>query len=453
MHLSERLENVAVIGAAGKMGSGISLLLTKELARTRLTPEGKGKTYRLTLIDVSHEALGGLMTYLRSQLVKLAEKSVNDLRVLYADREDLVENGDMIREFVGQSLLLVRPSVDLEAAAGARLVFEAVFEDENLKIDLLGRVKSVADPDAWYLTNTSSIPIGGLDEKLELGGRIVGYHFYNPPAVQKLLELITSKRTLPELKDSGEQLAKRLGKKVIPANDVAGFIGNGHFMRDGLHAISVADRLRGGGDWAPALYKMNRVSQDWLLRPMGIFQLIDYVGVDVTQLILNVMNTYLPGRGLHSDLIDDLVRKRILGGQRPDGSQKDGILRYERGRPVAVYEPGKGEYVPFDAAEVKRAETELGPLPDGFRPWKALLMDREKGAALASHFAALRSSDGEGAKLALEYLRASKSIGEELVSDGVANGPEDVNGVLTNGFFHLYGPINEFTREVKEVAS
>ena len=60
MDLSQRLENVAVLGAAGKMGSGISLLLAKELARTRLTPEGQGRTYRLALIDVSETALDGL---------------------------------------------------------------------------------------------------------------------------------------------------------------------------------------------------------------------------------------------------------------------------------------------------------------------------------------------------------------------------------------------------------
>jgi 3-hydroxyacyl-CoA dehydrogenase len=103
MDLSQRLQNVAVIGAAGKMGSGIALLLAKELARTKLTSEGKGKTYRLALIDLNEEALDGLMRYLRSQLLKLAEKSVNDLRQLYADRKDLVENGEMIQEFVGQA--------------------------------------------------------------------------------------------------------------------------------------------------------------------------------------------------------------------------------------------------------------------------------------------------------------------------------------------------------------
>ncbi len=443
MDLSERLQNVAVLGAAGKMGSGIALLLAREMALTKLTPEGKGKVYRLALIDVNEESLDGLMSYLRAQTLKMAEKSIAQLRKLYADRADLVENGQMIQEFIGSAMSVVRPSTDMSAIAGAGLVFEAVFENEDLKIDLLKKAKKIAHPDAWYLTNTSSIPIGGLDKKLELGGRIIGYHFYNPPAVQRLLELITSKETLPELKEAGETLAKRLGKKVIPANDIAGFIGNGHFMRDGLHAIAEADRLRKGGDWAPALYKMNRVSQDWLLRPMGIFQLIDYVGVDVTQLILNVMNTYLPGKGLQSDLIDALVDKKVLGGQHHDGSQKDGILKYEKGKPVAVYEPNRGEYVPFESV-AERADKALGALPDGYRPWKALLMAADKKDALESHFAFIKSSSDEGAKLAVDYLRASKAIGEELVSDGVANSPDDVNGVLTNGFFHLYGPINDY---------
>jgi len=60
------------------------------------------------------------------------------------------------------------------------------------------------------------------------------------------------------------------------------------------------------------------------------------------------------------------------------------------------------------------------------------------------HFDYLSSSPDEGAKLAIDYLKASKAIGEQLVADGVANNPEDVNGVLTNGFFHLYGPINDY---------
>ena len=446
MNLSERLENVAVIGASGKMGSGISLLLAKELAGIKLSSEGKGRAFRLALIDVSEVALDGLMTYLRGQLLKLAEKSGGQLRVLYEDRTDLGENGEMIREFVSQALSLARPSTDMQAISGARIVFEAVFENEELKIDLLKKAGEYADPDAWYMTNTSSIPISGLDQKAELGGKIIGYHFYNPPAVQRLLELISSDRTLPELKEAGMELAKRLGKKVIPANDIAGFIGNGHFTRDGLHALSAADQLRGDGEWAPSLYMMNRVSQDWLLRPMGIFQLIDYVGVDVFQLILKVMDRYLPGRGLQSDFIDALSEKSVLGGQNHDGSQKNGILEYAKGRPSAVYEPTKGEYVPFDPdGWTGKADVELGSLPEGFKPWKALLGVKDRDDLLERHFEAVRSSDTKGAVLASEYLAASKKIGENLVSDGVAASIGDVNGVLTNGFFHLYGPINDYT--------
>ena len=444
MDLSDRLKNVAVLGAAGKMGSGISLLLARDLAMTKLAPENKDKVYRLALLDLNEAALDGLMNYLRVQLLKMGEKSVTQLRGLYADRKDLVENGDMIQEFVALAVSQLRPATEMEAVGGATLVFEAVFENEKLKIELLKKAKKYADPDAWYLTNTSSIPIGGLDTKLELGGRIAGYHFYNPPAVQKLLELITTDSTKPELKQAGEELAKRLGKKVFAANDIAGFIGNGHFMRDGLHAIAEADRLRDGGNWAPALYKMNRVSQEWLVRPMGIFQLIDYVGVDVTQMILGVMDTYLPGKGLHSDLIDALVDKKVLGGQHHDGSQKDGILRYERGKPVAVYELDKGEYVPFASGLAEAADKELGPLPDGYRPWKTLLMDRGKKEILDRHFAAVKAAETEGAKLAVDYLKASNRIGDALVADGVALNADDVNGVLTNGFFHLYGPINDY---------
>jgi 3-hydroxyacyl-CoA dehydrogenase len=445
MNLSERLENVAIIGAAGKMGSGIALLLAKELARMSLE-EGKGKVYRLALVDVSEAALNGLIKYLRSQMLKIAEKSVGQLRGLYKDRKDLVENGEMINEFISDALSVVRPSTDINSAAGAHIVFEAVFENEDLKVQLLSKARDLVDPDAWFLTNTSSIPIGGLDKRLELGGRIIGYHFYNPPAVQKLLELITSEKTVPALKEAGEELAKRLGKKVIPANDIAGFIGNGHFTRDGLHAINRANDLRGGGDWAPALYKMNRVSQDWLLRPMGIFQLIDYVGVDVFQLILKVMDRYLPGKGLQSDFIDALVEKKILGGQNHDGSQKDGILKYEKGRPCAVYEPTQADYATFETKGWSgKADDELGKLPDGFRPWKALLMDANKQQALEAHFAALKAMDTEGAELGMEYLNASKTIGENLVADGVANTADDVNGVLMNGFYHLYGPINDYT--------
>ena len=92
MNLDERLQDVTVIGAAGKMGSGIGVLIAQEMAKLKLKPENKDKVYRLNLIDVSEQALDGLRAYMKAQLLKVAEKSTVLLRSLYEDRKDLVEN-------------------------------------------------------------------------------------------------------------------------------------------------------------------------------------------------------------------------------------------------------------------------------------------------------------------------------------------------------------------------
>ncbi len=76
---------------------------------------------------------------------------------------------------------------------------------------------------------------------------------------------------------------------------------------------------------------------------MGIFQLIDYVGIDVVRFILAVMNPYNPSENLHSPLLDSLFDLNVKGGQNSDGSQKDGLLKYEKGKPVAVFDLQKKE--------------------------------------------------------------------------------------------------------------
>ncbi len=447
MDLDTRLENVAVLGAAGKMGSGIALLLAQEMARAKLKPENKDRTYVLHVIDVNEDALSGLLGYLRAQLTKAAEKSIVPLRDLYADREDLIENYDVIAQFTEDSLVVLRPSTTLEAAEGARLVFEAIIENEKIKIDVLGRLDKLVDPEAYYFTNTSSIPIHVLDDGVGLDGRIIGYHFYNPPAVQRLLELISTKGTRPDAVETGKELARRLSKKVFPANDIAGFIGNGHFMRDILHATAEVKRLVSSGSMSEpeAIYVMNKVSQDLLIRPMGIFQLIDYVGVDVCRFIMKVMTEHIDAEVLEDDILNRMADKGVLGGQFASGAQKDGILKYEKGRPAGVYDLGKGDYLTFaDGDWVASLGQKIGEYPDGHAPWRALLMDPKKGDKLAAYFASLATSSTLGAELARSYLVRSKEIGAKLVEDGVANSVDDVNGVLVNGFYHLYGPVNEY---------
>ncbi len=446
MNYEERLQNVTVLGAAGKMGSGILLLTAVEMADLSLKPENKGKTFVLNAVDVSDEALHGLMGYLRTQVRKIAEKKTVLLRKLYADREDLIENFDIIDEYIFDVMNIVRPVNALEAAYNSHMVFEAIKEDPELKVKIFKQIKENSKVDPWFFTNTSSIPITELDENAGLDGKIIGFHFYNPPAVQKLVEVIRAKGTKDEVHDFAMQYAKNLRKVVVPSNDFAGFIGNGHFMRDALYGIQEAERLAGElGGLVKGIYAINKVTQDYLVRPMGIFQLIDYVGVEVCSYIMSVMNPYLENEDLHSDLLDRMVEQGVTGGQYSSGAQKDGFLKYEKGRPVAIYDIDAKEYVPIEsfAAEV---DEKLGNPPASLKPWKAVNFSKKKADLLDEIFTEMNAMDTLGAQLAKAYNKRSNEIGRLLVDMKVANNDEDVNTVMLTGFYHAYGPINNYLK-------
>lgn len=445
MDLDNRLNFVSVIGAAGKMGSGITLLVAQEMARLSLIPEHREKVFRLVAVDLDPKALRGLQDYIHSQAIKAAEKTAVTLRALYADRRDLVENAEIIEDFARRVEAMVWPTTDLGAVRGSQLVFEAIVEKIDVKTSVFRQLKELC-PEAFFFTNTSSVPIGLLDREAGLEGRVLGMHFYNPPPVQKLVEIIRAEKTRDEVVAAATEIGRRMRKTLIPSNDVAGFIGNGHFIRDGHHGLSEAARLAVQHGWPKALYMVNRVSQDWLLRPMGIFQLIDYVGIDVFKFIQTVMDRFLEETLTHP-VIDRMIGLKVLGGQNPDGSQKPGFFTYEKGRPVSVFDLEKGAYVPLNTVSwTGEADALLGPLPEGFQPWKVLLNAPQKTAALQGHFGRLAEQATLGAELARAYLRRSREIGKKLVDDGVALNSEGVNGVLESGFYHLYGPINDYCR-------
>jgi 3-hydroxyacyl-CoA dehydrogenase len=443
MDYTNKLQNVTVLGAAGKMGSGILLLTAVEMADVSLKPENKGKAFVLNAMDVSKEGLAGLMLYLRVQVQKIAEKKTVALRKLYADRTDLVENEEIINQYIFDVMNIVRPTTRLESAYDSTLVFEAVSENRALKVKILSQIDQNNPEKPWFFTNTSSVPIHLIDEEAGLGGRILGFHFYNPPAVQKLVELIVTGKTDAEMTEFARLYAKNLGKVVVPANDFAGFIGNGHFMRDALHGIRTAEKLANDMAFVEAVYAVNRVTQDFLIRPMGIFQLIDYVGIDVVSFIMGVMNPFLPDEDLHSGLLDKMLELGVKGGQYSDGSQKDGFLKYEKSRPVAIYDPAVKAYVAI--ADIKeKCDNLLGAAPSSLIPWKSAVRVKDKDAAFGKIFGDMKAMNALGARLAVEYGQRSNAIGKKLVADNVAYNDNDVNTVLLTGFFHAYGPVNGY---------
>ncbi len=443
MNYEDILENVTVLGAAGKMGSGILLLTAVEMADLSLKPENKGRTFILNAMDVSDKGLSGLMKYLQTQVRKIAEKKTVALRKVYEERKDLIENGEIIEQYVFDVLNIVRPTTGLEPARKSNLIFEAVNEDPNLKVKIFREIEENTDKLPWYFTNTSSVPINQLDSEAKLNGRILGFHFYNPPAVQKLVEVIVTDKTLEDMQEFAETFAKKLRKVTVPSNDFAGFIGNGHFMRDALHGIEEAKTVAEKVGFAAGVLAVNKVSQELLVRPMGIFQLIDYVGIDVCQYIMKVMNPHLKDENLHSEVLDKMIDLGVRGGQNSDGSQKDGFLKYERGRPIAVYDPEKKDYIDISELEHKVADY-LGKLPESIPAWKKIIRDKSKEGVLKDFFEELKNISSPGAELAVRYLAKSKDIGKKLVNDNVARKEEDVNTVMLTGFYHAYGPINDY---------
>jgi 3-hydroxyacyl-CoA dehydrogenase len=446
----ERLRAVAVLGAGGKMGSGIAWVALKAMAeldaRENGTP-GSGR-FELVLIDADPASFRRLREYLRAQLVKTAEKSIGDLRLWARDRADLIENGEIIAAYADGAMSMVRCEGDVAGAKHAKIVFEAVFEYLELKKEVYGRLKALCGSDTFFLTNTSSIPISILDQSAGLNGRILGFHFYNPPAVQKLVEMISGRETRPGLAALGRDLCKAFGKLGVPAHDVAGFIGNGHFVRDLLFAFA---KLRELGADAPALAALNHATQEFLIRPMGAFQLLDYVGLDVFRMILKVMREHLDaaaaaGTVFHDDTLEALVGAGVKGGQLGSGEQKDGLFRYEKNRIAGVLDleslAGGVRYLPVSDAEVRKALDALGAPPEGHVPWSKMTKDPLRKDKVAAYLAVLAktAAGSQGCALAREFLDHSRTVGATLVRTGVADSDDDVRQVLMNGFFHLYGP-------------
>lgn len=443
MNYLEKIQNVTVIGAAGKMGSGILLLTSMEMTDLSLRPENKGKQFTLYALDISQQALTGLMKYVREQVLKAAERKINLLRELYVDRADLIDNAEIISQYVNDVMAVIRPVTTVESAYESNIIFEAASEKPELKIKIFSQINQNNPNKPWFFTNTSSIPITYLDKEAGLEGRILGVHFYNPPAVQKLVEVIKSDYSQPELSEFVSAFIKAMRKIEVPSHDFAGFIGNGYFMRDALHGMGEAVKLAEQMPFVEAVYMMNKVSQDFLIRPMGIFQLIDYVGIDVCQFIMKVMEPYVKDEKIHSPLLDQFMEMGVKGGQNFDGSQKDGFLKYEKGRPVAIWDPQTRAYIAMESIAAQ-CDEKLGPLPAGHQPWKSVVGNRSKDEMLTAYFGEMKNMQTLGAQLAVAYQKRSKQIGEKLVADKVAFTPEDVNTVLLTGFFHAYGPINNY---------
>jgi hypothetical protein len=142
-------------------------------------------------------------------------------------------------------------------------------------------------------------------------------------------------------------------------------------------------------------------------------------------------------------MLDQLFERGVKGGQNSDGSQKDGFMKYERGRITEIYDFYNDQYV--DYTEVaNKMDGILGEHPNDFITWKEVIKIRDRNEVLQLFFNNLKITDTLGARLAKRYMKGTRQIGLNLVEQNVAKTEKDVNDVMLTGFFHSYGPINNF---------
>lgn len=189
----------------------------------------------------------------------------------------LVEKNKISKQESEKILGRIKTYVDLkEALNDTDLVIEAVPEDMNLKKKVYADLDKLASSKTVFASNTSTLPITELSKVTTRPSRFIGIHFFNPPQLMPLVEVIPGAQTEKELTDATMQYVKSLGKEPVLCNkDVAGFIVNRIFIPLIHEAAWSLER-----DHA----KMTEIDSSVKFKlgfPMGIFELADYTGIDV----------------------------------------------------------------------------------------------------------------------------------------------------------------------------
>jgi 3-hydroxybutyryl-CoA dehydrogenase len=263
---------VAVIGG-GTMGNGIAHVFAQH-------------GHDVVLIDVSEEAAGSGVRTIAANLERQARKGTIDEAAKQA------------------TLARLSTATTWAAAADAGIVVEAVPEQESLKFELFRELSGIA-PNAILASNTSSISITAMARHAERPERVIGMHFMNPVPVMKLVEVIRGLRTSDETTAAVMELARRLGKTPVEANDFPGFVSNRVLMPMINEAVYC---LMEGVAEAEAIDTVMKLGMN---HPLGPLALADLIGLDTCLAVLEV---------LHRDLGDDkyrpcpLLRKYVAAG-------------------------------------------------------------------------------------------------------------------------------------------
>ena len=193
--------------------------------------------------------------------------------------------------------------------ADRQIVVEAVTENEDLKKDIFTKLDAiVTDPDAILASNTSSIPITRLASATDRPDHVVGLHFFSPVPVMALTELVTTVMSDPAVEQRAQEFAESVGKTVIRAKDRAGFIVNMLLVPYWLSAIRMYEAGVASKEDIDTGMKLGAN------HPMGPLELADFVGLDVTKFVADVLfDEYKEPMYASPPILTRMVEAGLLG--------------------------------------------------------------------------------------------------------------------------------------------
>lgn len=246
-------KKVGVIGC-GLMGSGI--------AQTAATAG-----FETIVVEADEKALDKGFAGIQKSLEKFAEK------------------GTITAETKDAALGRLHKSMDLASLADCDIVIEAIIENLDIKRELYKKLDALCKPETVFASNTSSISITQMMTATgaERQRRFVGLHFFNPVPIMKLVEVVKTILTDPEIYDHVDGFGKQLGKVTVKTSDRTGFIVNRLLVPYMLDAIRALEEGVG------TIEDIDNAMKLGCGYPMGPFTLTDFVGVDTTYYITQVM--------------------------------------------------------------------------------------------------------------------------------------------------------------------
>jgi 3-hydroxybutyryl-CoA dehydrogenase len=283
-------ERIGVVGA-GTMGAGIAQLACLG-------------GYETTIHDPVPEALEAGA----ERVVESLAKGVR--RGMWSAEEAEAAGGRL--EAAGQ----------LAGLAGCDLVVEAAPEDLELKRGLFAELAAELGPDAILATNTSSLPVAAVGAGTPGPERVVGMHFFNPPALMKLVEVVATADSSESALEATTEVGRRMGRTPIRAKDSPGFIANR------LARPFSLESLRMLGEGVAEAARIDRAVRIGGGFRMGPFELIDLIGLDVN---LSVARSFYAQGGEPERWRPSAIQERMVGEGRLGRKNGRGFYAYEEG--------------------------------------------------------------------------------------------------------------------------